>query len=377
VKAKNTERRSYDSQVTSGGFSRTVRLDSLTGLRFFAALAVFMHHAAAYQRSPEWFGFLANAGDAGVSFFFMLSGFVLSWSAKNDDTVGRFYQRRAARILPMYWIAWIPGAIYAVTFEDSKLSSLIPSLLLMQSWFPQKDVHFAGNSVGWSLSTEVFFYLLFPLFFVAVRNLSTRWITFALVGSLVFVITIPLALRPTAPVGDGYWLIYLFPITRFFEFAAGVTLAILMRHGLRVRLPFALAGAIALAVCVGANWLPLYLLLVVATAVPFLLLIGSAANADLAGRRTLMSWRPLVKLGEWSFAFYLVHLIVLRVVIAMNERTFMLPWWATSLIALLLGLILAAGLFEFLEKPLERRFRPTPMKVSPEANLPTGSSVIR
>jgi peptidoglycan/LPS O-acetylase OafA/YrhL len=349
--------------MTSGGRSsaRAVRLDSLTGLRFFAAMAVFLHHATAYQSSPAWAGFITNAGDNGVSFFFMLSGFVLAWSARDRDTVGRFYQRRAARILPLYWLAWLPGAIYAVVIDDARLINQIPSLLLVQSWYPQKDVHFAANSVGWSLSTELFFYLLFPFFFLLIKGLN-KWVLAAiLVGAVTVVIAVPLLLQPLEPAGSGYWAIYLLPATRFFEFAAGVVLALLLRSGLRIRIPVAVAGLLAVTVSVGANWLPLYALLVAATVIPFVLLIGAAAESDMQGRRTLLTWGPIVKLGQWSFAFYLVHLLVLRVVIAMNEHSLHLPWWGTTLVSLIAGTALAAVLFEYVEKPLENRLRPRPL----------------
>ncbi|MCG8970427.1 acyltransferase family protein [Streptomyces sp. CL12-4] len=76
------------------------RLPSLTGLRFLAALAVFAHHAflpipplrlladdATEFRLYRWFN---QAGGLGVSFFFVLSGFVLTWSARHDDTTTSF-----------------------------------------------------------------------------------------------------------------------------------------------------------------------------------------------------------------------------------------------------------------------------------------------
>jgi len=327
-------------------------------LRFFAAVAVFLHHATAYQASPAWAGFITNAGDNGVSFFFILSGFVLAWSARDGDTVGRFYQRRAARILPLYWLAWVPGAAYAVVVDHAKIGDLVPSLFLVQSWFPDKDIHFGANSVGWSLSTEMFFYFTFPLLLLLIIRFRTPALVAALAAAVVMIFAIPMTLQPTMPAGVEYWGIYLFPITRGFEFTAGVTLALLLRRGVRVPVPVTVAGALAVGVSVVANCLPLYLMLVPATVIPFLLLLASVADADMRGKKTLLAWKPFVKLGEWSFAFYLVHLIVLRVVIAVNERTLEMPWWATSLVGFALGTALAAVLYEYVERPLESRLRP-------------------
>jgi peptidoglycan/LPS O-acetylase OafA/YrhL len=333
------------------------RLDSLTGLRAFAALAVFLHHATAYQDSPDWAGFITNAGDEGVSFFFMLSGFVLAWNGRTSDRPGRFYRRRAARILPLYWIAWIIGGTYAVAADGHRLADMLPSAFLLQSWFPQKDIHFAGNSVGWSLSAEMFFYLMFPIVFLGLRRLNARAAAAVLVIALIFVIAIPLTLRPTEPAGIGYWAIYLFPVTRIFEFIVGMSLAMVLRRGARFPVPVAATAILALAVSVASNWLPLYGLLVASTAIPFVLLLACAADADREGKGSVFAWRPIVKLGEWSFAFYLVHLVVLRVVIAVTNRTIPMPWWATSAIGLVIGVAVAAVLCEYVEKPLNEKLR--------------------
>lgn len=336
---------------------RMPRLDSLTGLRAFAALAVFLHHATSYQDAPHWARFITNAGDDGVSFFFMLSGFVLAWNGRDDDGPGRFYRRRAARILPLYWIAWIIGGAFSIAADHQRFVSLLPSLALLQSWFPQKEIHFAGNSVGWSLSAEMFFYLLFPLVFFALRRLSLRGVAVALCIALLFVFAIPLTLHPTEPSGLRYWLIYLFPATRVFEFIVGMCLALLLRNGVTFPVPVAATATFALAVSVASNWMPRYWLLVAATVIPFVLLLASSAEADRSGKGSVFGWKPIVKLGEWSFAFYLVHLIILRAIIAVSNRTVSLPWWIISAVALVVGIAVAAALCEFVEKPLERRLR--------------------
>src|SRR5690349_24005788 len=87
------------------------RLSSLTGLRFAAALLVFGVHA--YSFIPVG-GFahdlghvLLDPGDLGVSFFFVLSGFVLTWAARGESArpLGRFFAGRVLRIYPAYVVA--------------------------------------------------------------------------------------------------------------------------------------------------------------------------------------------------------------------------------------------------------------------------------
>lgn len=95
------------------------------------------------------------------------------------------------------------------------------------------------------------------------------------------------------------------------------------------------------------------------TLAPFCLLIMAAATADLTGLRSFVRHRALVRLGEWSFAFYLLH----RLVLDLADRTFGLggrpPFFILIAVPLLLVVSIAASatLFTYFERPLERRLR--------------------
>jgi len=338
----------------------TSRLDSLTGLRAVAAFFVFAHHAVAYQGVTGFPAFITSASVHGVSFFFILSGFVLAYSARPGDTNGRFHRRRAARILPLYWIGWLGGAALALVGSGShgSVAQHVPGLVLLQAWVPDEDVHTAGNSVGWSLSAEASFYLAFPFLLAGLARFGRRGQLAALGGALALTILVPVVLHPSsASDSTAYWASYFFPLTRLLEFIAGVALALLVRGGWRVPVSFPAAAALALGAAIGANWLPFAWRLVAATVVPFTLLILTAAQRDAGGTPTVFASRPMTKLGEWSFAFYLVHLLVLQVTIAVNTRTLDLPWWVVAIGAFLGSGAVAAALCEIVEKPLERRLR--------------------
>src|SRR5688500_18035384 len=83
---------------------RGERLDSLTGLRWFAALAVFLAHVSTLLPLPEPCD-VFGLGSSGITFFFVLSGFVLTWTFTAGDRPGAFYGRRFARIWPLLVIA--------------------------------------------------------------------------------------------------------------------------------------------------------------------------------------------------------------------------------------------------------------------------------
>src|SRR5919205_2887395 len=91
------------------------RLPTLTGLRFVAAAVVFANHAgleSVFASDIANFlltGVTASAAEGAVAFFFMLSGFVLTWSDRPGDRPARFWRRRAVKVLPNHVVTWTAG----------------------------------------------------------------------------------------------------------------------------------------------------------------------------------------------------------------------------------------------------------------------------
>src|SRR5215469_15689462 len=92
------------ARSTSGSAQST--LPSLTGTRWMAAFLVFglhLRNLGYLNGAPvDFAGWPFMAGTTGVSFFFVLSGFVLTWSARPRDTAAGFWRRRIARIYPVH-----------------------------------------------------------------------------------------------------------------------------------------------------------------------------------------------------------------------------------------------------------------------------------
>jgi peptidoglycan/LPS O-acetylase OafA/YrhL len=147
----------------------TRQIGGLTALRFFAAFAILIHHAKGNFFPPE---FLAGLPlDAGVTFFFVLSGFILShvYSEKGiRGGLSRFYVARFARLWPAHafctlmLLACIPYQRELLE-SASNVYTLILNLLMLHAAVPIPDVYFSFNAVSWSISTEIFFYMAFPL----------------------------------------------------------------------------------------------------------------------------------------------------------------------------------------------------------------------
>jgi peptidoglycan/LPS O-acetylase OafA/YrhL len=349
------------------------RLDSLTGLRWWAAFAVFAHHMTNLAPLPIA-GPLAY-GSYGVTFFFVLSGFVLTWSARPDVDSRTFWLRRFARIYPSAFVALILAIPVFYSFSPAadewwvkpvSIPILLLSVFLLQGWSRDPVILFSGNPAAWTLSCEAFFYALFP-------GLNRLLVKMRRRGALLFALgafIVALALRLVVVVApDSFAADLPWPISRATEFIIGMGLAWAIRCGWRPRIPVWFTYAVT-AVALGYFTLvPVYVggSSPFAAALPFAneiiialcaLMIVAVALRDLRGRRSLLRRRGLVVLGEWSYAFYLVHATViygaLHFVAPQPVGWSNLVWYA---VVLVVALVVAAGLHYLVERPFERALR--------------------
>lgn len=153
------------------------QIRTLTIMRFFAAFMVFGFHFFNFPKNFVVLNGAFHRGFLGVDFFFLLSGFVLAYSYYDNITNGQvkfskkiFFTRRLARILPVYYLALllaIPSFLYELKKipHTEKLFSLttIPlSLTFLQSYSGLAITQNLWNVPAWSLSVELFFYMIFP-----------------------------------------------------------------------------------------------------------------------------------------------------------------------------------------------------------------------
>ena len=150
---------------------------SLTGLRFFAALYVLFLHSGSTRLVglglPAPLAHIAFNGYLGVSFFFVLSGFILTYVywGRMDGRVSGFFKARAARIVPVYALALLICAVFFL--RDANPSAVLAEIAFLQSWgFPSFSLGPGLNGVGWTLSVEFFFYLCFPFLLFLFHGLS-------------------------------------------------------------------------------------------------------------------------------------------------------------------------------------------------------------
>lgn len=299
------------------------QLTSLTSLRFFAAFAVFVHHFNGLSATggvwhiPVLFPY-SKIGAQGVTFFFVLSGFLLTWGHRPRTPKRVFYWRRAGRIYPAHLVAAAAAVavFYGLGDRHGDALSLLSSLLLLQTWLPDATPALPGNPVTWTLSVEVLFYALFPLLIGRVQRMRTRWLALCTLGGLTAMWAVRVAADHYLSAHDAAWVMR-HPLVYLPEFLTGAACAIALRRGHRLPVrPWAvvvLMTAYAVLATRGRGWAGAVVAhqvkctMLPAVAVLSVLLIAACAQNEGTGRARLLTRRPLILLGASSYAFYLVH----------------------------------------------------------------------
>jgi peptidoglycan/LPS O-acetylase OafA/YrhL len=151
------------------------KLDSLTTLRFFAASAIVLFHFEGHCGVPKNLHKLPLA----VSFFFILSGFILTYVYPTLETWEdrkKFFIARLARIWPAHFFYFL--LVSLLTFYNlipgvGNVSTGFLNIFLLQAWIPVAESYFSFNAPSWSISSEFFFYLCFPFI---IYNWSNSWL---------------------------------------------------------------------------------------------------------------------------------------------------------------------------------------------------------
>lgn len=198
------------------------KLPALTGLRFLAAALIL----AAHSKSDLHIPLPAVSFDHGVSLFFVLSGFILAHvypRLESWDATKHFLALRVIRIWPAHVVALLLVDIALGTEINERFPA---NVLMVHGWIPSAPWYFSYNSVSWSISTEFFFYLMFPLLIWNwTRTFWWKWL--AALGLLILLCTF--ARVTSMQVGYSphnipttHGLLCINPIARLLEFVSGM-----------------------------------------------------------------------------------------------------------------------------------------------------------
>jgi peptidoglycan/LPS O-acetylase OafA/YrhL len=357
---------------------RASRLPSLTGLRFLAALLVFAYHASLpvpalrlFADDSVAYGFYdaaSKAGGLGVGFFFVLSGFILTWSARRGDRASAFWRRRFVKVYPNYLVAWVLALVlFAGAYTPAWRA--VTNLFMLQAWLPDFDTNVSVDPPGWSLGAAAFFYAMFPLLLVFARRIRPDRLKFWLGGLVALVVArsaLAYLMFPDTPAIPGeatvsvsqHWFGAILPPVRVLDFALGILVARAVMTGRWRDIGMTAAGVLLAGAYVLAESVPYLYGQSTLFVIPAALLIAATAIADTEGRFTLFRSRVMTWLGEISFAFYLMHVIVLAYGRSLlGDRLFS----TSTAIALLAGGVVVSiavswALYRVVEAPITRRW---------------------
>lgn len=389
--------------ITSGTPQRRAPLPSLTGLRFLAALLVFLAHTSMLfnplrpavpvslfsdQHTVKHLSdFFAPAGPIGVSFFFVLSGFVLTWSLTAGERPGAFWRRRVLKIYPNHIVTW---ALAMWLFASSTpVHAYLANLFLVHGFSNRPDTVQSVNFPSWSLCSEVLFYALFPLFIIGVRRIAERRLWLWAAGMVAGVAAVTVVTTQLVHGGlkvpmyslsvNQQWFGYAFPPPRLFEFVLGMILARIVAAGLWPRI-----GLLpSLLVFAGGYWAAIAAPdpydFSLTTIVPVAMIICSAASADLRGAGGWLGGPAMVWLGNVSFAFYLLQAPVIfygRPKVLHSHTYATLPAIGMLLVMFLATLVAAWLLYSLVEQPVMRRWARSRKQRPPRAPAPRSTDSV-
>jgi peptidoglycan/LPS O-acetylase OafA/YrhL len=313
-------------------YARKPALPALTGLRSLLALTILLFHftpsGLTWSRHPSITLYpIISIGYVFVSFFFLISGFILSYNYAGRPqpmNAADFWMARFSRLYPVYALTMVISipmlrAEWVARSHTEFWTGAIATPLLMQGFFPHLATFWM--TVTWTLSCEVMLYLAFPWLLRLPWPRSTGkllalglgfWVV-GLIPHSIYVLRDPDHFGQAATrYSDGLWINTLkyTPLPYLCTFLAGLTLGRLheaAKLSVRARVAIGVAGFAGV-------WFAAYHL---AEQMPYVMVHGglltplfAAIILGLAGPSPLarvFSWRPLVAVGASTYALYLLH----------------------------------------------------------------------
>lgn len=307
---------------------------SLDGLRFICIAMVLWHHGTIWTVLEDPASILTR-GFAGVEFFFVLSGFLITTLLLREEarngrfSVFDFYRRRALRILPVYFLAISSiGFWWIVVRGQDEWTPLLPYYYLFAANFLIGDIPLLAPM--WSLAVEEQYYLVWPALLIALPAMGARLAVVALLV-LVCLATSQGLLSPIEPVPPTDYAQFVLPMLNYMAILLGALTAMVLHCP---------AGFAVLWLVVGHRWAPVAALALTALALQFvpstmiqivvpipmaLTLAALTVREDHVAAPALKA-APIVRIGKVSYGLYIWHLVGLHIGNVAVERIGLTGW---------------------------------------------------
>jgi peptidoglycan/LPS O-acetylase OafA/YrhL len=264
-------------------------------------------------------------GGLGVVFFFVLGGFAMTLGYHQkvfqpEFRYGNYLAKRASKFYPLHWICLL--AVLPLCFDSFSWLTFSFNVALLHSWVPIEEFYFSYNSLSWYLANTLFFAVIFPFLFKWITHSSklSKWV------SVIVLVLAYILLALYIPDNQKHAILYVNPIVRLLDFIVGVSAGLLFlkikenqsvksmltKHSKLLNwLVFILIAVVVVQSIIGylldikfcfpLLW-PLIVTIIIITS-----LLGWSKRSGLIIRN-----KYLVKLGDYSFSFYMLHLIIIR-----------------------------------------------------------------
>jgi peptidoglycan/LPS O-acetylase OafA/YrhL len=332
------------------------KIVNIQAVRAMAALGVLASHLYAYEARYAFSPVLPAQffyGFAGVDLFFAVSGFVMVLVTRGRfggiGRAGEFLFSRAWRIYPPYWL-FTGAAILGLLAMGELGARLVESPLLPSLTLWPMAPQFPLLQVGWTLTHELYFYIVFALFLMLPQRFLPVWLAlWALVPALGWAIGL----------GEANAIARLIFSPMTLEFILGAFAALLVVSGRRRFGWTALALGVA-GLALGSLWFgpPVPETFeqmwrrTAAWGVPCALIVYGAVCVELD--RGARAPRAAVALGDWSYSLYLLHFLVLAALARLWADRFAGPWdnIAVAIVGAVISIRLARLSFRAFERPV-------------------------
>lgn len=332
-----------------------MKISQITFTRFVAALAIVISHfnKDLFLYHLPYVSEVFLRANVGVSYFFILSGFIMIIAYHRKERIGYadFYRNRFARIYPLYVIGLL---LYFITRHSGFNGyNLVLYLSGLQSWIPGKAMIL--NFPGWSISVEFLFYLLFP--FLCNRYYSKNNKSIWVIAGIIWLTTqvfSNLYVHSSwyeGPHTESHELGFYFPMLHINEFLAGNLAGLLfIKKSVRKNYDIEII-VLVMVILLSLVFIPLNFHngLMAVFFIPLIFLISRNT-----GKLTkIFSWKPLEYSGEISYAMYIVHIPVLYILrAALISAKYDFSNDLIFLIYIPVLILMSALLYEAVEKPL-------------------------